>query len=1147
MMEYTSRWVVFVVGALILAACGASRPESSGSAHVGRESSSGKSGAKMIPQNPVHLEMVPQIGHTDTIVDVAVSPDVQFVITASLDHSVRLWDLASGSLIRVFRGIDAREIKSLRFINKQIVHVSMKEGAGRFISIDPNQKTNWSEKLLSSGDVVGMNTAKNHVYYYSNDKVKILDSRSGDLIRSADVSRSRCNNASRSISLSADEKQMIIACAKGPIELWDFQTDAKLGGFDVPGDLKHVYFAEFMEGSENFVTLSNTAPNTTQLAIWNRKTGRVLKSYEIVFRVTEMSLLPGGKRALLSVKRGRTRIDSIWILDIFNETVVTTFETNTKGTLGFALTPNQEKIVAANDEHGLDVWDVRSGNVEKSFGGTGGFINHMDISDDGALLATATSGGEIHLWDMQNASLLNSIGEVRSGENNLSLDISSNKKRMVTYSELISPSGDRYRKDEFIRIWDLRTQSIVFADGFAERTNEVFFHPDNNRFIRSMRTGGKSGTGLIVRGSGRRSRKSSTFDSPRVLESYLVSPLGYGLLEYSAPNEELRRLEFLNLESFERRQLPFTSKSFDLYSNVRLLDRDHFIVNKGTEISGYNLESTSPVFKYTIDGAEENSSNLNISKDGRLAVLSYQLRDTTEKTIVVFGAKTGKIVAEHVGVRSAVRNLMFVSKSRVAWTDTSGVVQLWNFETDHSIWLFSRESEWVVYTDDGYFDASRNGGDLVVAVNGLKSYKIDQLALRNNRPDILLERAGIGDTDLISHFYNLYVRRLKKFGISEKNLQNIFNAAPIARITDWKKDGKFLELSFSIQDRFSELNAYNIYVNDVPVFGAEGKRIEGKIQEIKKRIELNSGDNNIEVSAMNVLGVESLRPHIKTDYKKTDKSDLYYIGFGVSKYDQSGLELKYAAKDVLDLKDTIDNMRSSFNNVYAHTYTDGRVNAAAFSSAKDLLKRAGVDDTVIVFVAGHGLYDTEDELKYYFLMKDSNISDLSKTAITFETIEYLMQGIRPRKKLLLLDTCQSGELEEEQEVFYAKESVKAGLLSRGIKKKMLGSRHLDKRKMFKNRERYIYNDLFRRSGAIIFSSSRGDELSYESDRLENGVFTAQVIKALSTKNADTNGDNLVSTGELRTYVMEAVAEETFGLQNPVVDRDNLEMIISFPL
>ncbi|MBI5526210.1 MAG: hypothetical protein HY897_07730 [Deltaproteobacteria bacterium] len=38
-----------------------------------------------------------------------------------------------------------------------------------------------------------------------------------------------------------------------------------------------------------------------------------------------------------------------------------------------------------------------------------------------------------------------------------------------------------------------------------------------------------------------------------------------------------------------------------------------------------------------------------------------------------------------------------------------------------------------------------------------------------------------------------------------------------------------------------------------------------------------------------------------------------------------------------------------------------------------------------------------------------------------------------------------------------------------------------------DRERYFYNDSSRRTGAIVFSSSRGSEVSFERDDLQNGV------------------------------------------------------------
>jgi uncharacterized caspase-like protein len=97
-----------------------------------------------------------------------------------------------------------------------------------------------------------------------------------------------------------------------------------------------------------------------------------------------------------------------------------------------------------------------------------------------------------------------------------------------------------------------------------------------------------------------------------------------------------------------------------------------------------------------------------------------------------------------------------------------------------------------------------------------------------------------------------------------------------------------------------------------------------------------------------------------------------------------------------------------------------------------------------------------------------------------------------------------------------------------------------------SRGRFIDNDLSRRSGAIVFSSSGGDELSYESAQIANGYFTEAILAALGSRAADTDSDGLVSVPELKAFVRENVSRETGGAQNPSIDRDNLLQKMGFP-
>jgi len=234
------------------------------------------------------------------------------------------------------------------------------------------------------------------------------------------------------------------------------------------------------------------------------------------------------------------------------------------------------------------------------------------------------------------------------------------------------------------------------------------------------------------------------------------------------------------------------------------------------------------------------------------------------------------------------------------------------------------------------------------------------------------------------------------------------------------------------------------------------------------------------------------------DCEKKTKQNLYFLAFGISKYKDSSLNLKYADKDALDLAEKFRSMKGKFADVFIKIYTNEEVTVSNIINAKSFASSAGVDDTFVLFIAGHGVYDTDKEATYYFLTHAAERNRLSATAVNFDRIEDILQGIAPRNKLFLMDTCESGELEESASKSYYAMADKIGINARAARAiTVIGKeKKAAPRKFLFQKNRYIYNDLIRRSGAIVFSSSLGGEFSYESDQLKNGFFTHSVMKGL---------------------------------------------------
>jgi hypothetical protein len=195
-----------------------------------------------------------------------------------------------------------------------------------------------------------------------------------------------------------------------------------------------------------------------------------------------------------------------------------------------------------------------------------------------------------------------------------------------------------------------------------------------------------------------------------------------------------------------------------------------------------------------------------------------------------------------------------------------------------------------------------------------------------------------------------------------------------------------------------------------------------------------------------------------------------------------------------------------------------------------------------------------EEPEYYYLLRDSTESNLEETGLPFESIEAFLSELPMRKKLVFLDTCESGELYEIDLGSVAALDDLKSRSARGLsrveaetpREEQRGSPLSENILAFLNRkDRYIYNSLRNVAGAKIFSSSRGVEVSYESDEYRNGLFTEAILEALNGRAADADGDGAVAFSELEGFVRRRVSEMAEGMQNPALDRDNRYFDLAF--
>jgi len=182
---------------------------------------------------------------------------------------------------------------------------------------------------------------------------------------------------------------------------------------------------------------------------------------------------------------------------------------------------------------------------------------------------------------------------------------------------------------------------------------------------------------------------------------------------------------------------------------------------------------------------------------------------------------------------------------------------------------------------------------------------------------------------------------------------------------------------------------------------------------------------------------------------------------------------------------------------------DFEVEIAQDCDERDLRRRiarffraGGRDDVLLMHVSGHGIKDARGAL--FLAASDTEIDLLDATAISAAWLDEQMTQSPSRRKLMLLDCCFSGK-------FPFNSTARAGD-SVEVEERLHGR------------------------GRALITASNSMEYAYEGDELSGegqpSYFTAAIVEALRTGEADRDQDRWISVDELYDFVFERVKERS---------------------
>lgn len=484
-----------------------------------------------------------------------------------------------------------------------------------------------------------------------------------------------------------------------------------------------------------------------------------------------------------------------------------------------------------------------------------------------------------------------------------------------------------------------------------------------------------------------------------------------------------------------------------------------------------------------------------------------------------------------------------LTKNMLITSDVNGIKMFWNINAEPLFTLYSEENDdFFIINPENYYYCSKNTLQNVRLLNSFgKLYQFESFDLKYNRPDKVLLSMSCSDSSLVDNFKKAAEMRNTMISNFSYNQQFSYSS-PEVEIDKTKLRLKTryrkLNLEIAATDSLADIEYIVVLINGVH---QEFVKIEPGLNEIVKRVSVNlsAGENYISTYAINSYGNTSLHDSYTINCTSKNRGKIYFVGLGVSNYEDENYNLTYADKDIKDLSKAFKKSLNKYSLV-TNILMNEKVTKNNLKSLKDKLKKVNEDDVIIVSMSGHGLLS--DDYSFYFAGYDTDFNSPEKNGISILEIEKLLNATKSRNKLILIDACHSGDIGiEEKNTIDTTQS----LLAENIKEvQYRGARRVqqnnsaDSFSPFKLMKQN-FSDLTYLDGTHIIAAAGGFEYALESDEWSNGVFTYALIDGLFNKKADLDKDDKITVNELRAYVYENVTKLTGGKQVPTARSENV--------
>ena len=1068
--------------------------------------------------------LVLPIGHIDNVNSAQFSPDGKLIVTASDDETAKLWESSTGVLLHNIKGhegsvnyagfspdgqkiLTASDDGTAIIWNTKtglpILHLKDNSGQVYFAKFSPDNKSIVTASGTSMNIVWDANTGKQkYIVFRGGTKSIDFNSDGSKILVTSDWNGAEILNAKNGDSIlalketgeiicyifSPDSKKVLTLSNDSAVKVWDIESGKKI--FDLKEQNKFNYAVFSPDGKKVVInSIADTVVRILNTETWTQSLP--LKGHN--HRVTRAAFSPDSK--LLITSAGSSAI--VW--DSENGSLLLHINKQLDQITSLVFSADGKKLLTSSSDETARVFDVKTGKELQILLGHTDNITVAAFSLDGMKIMIADRFNELKIWSAETFRHLLTL-----------------KGHYKISSATFSPDGRRIAtgaNDGTTKIWDAITGiAIINLQSHEEEITAIRFSPNGKLLVTASRDqtakiwDAETGTNLSVLKKHKSEITSAAFspDGNRIVT---------GSKDGTAKVWDVSSGDLIfNLQAWAGfvHSVEYTQDGKKIIT--------HVYGANGVSAVLWNAETGELVTRM-------NDAPF-YSPDGKIFISSspkkmHYILNTEAKTNVLLNAPAD---AEIKSINTINNRIITVLRNKI---------DFYNLTTGEKInnLILVDSNDYMVLIDRNFYFSTPYASKLLHYVSpDLKVISFEQLDVKYNRPDKVLEAIGNTDTALINSYRKAYQKRIKKLGIDTTAFRDGYSV-PEADFVNrdaivYELKNEKLTLHIKGNDSTYKLDRFNIWVNETPVYGQRGislRKTNSNNFDSSITIKLSQGENRIETSISNVNGTESYRMPLIVNYIPVvkQKEKTHFIGIGIDKFVENKYNLQYSAKDIRDLAKKLKEKYG--NDIVIDTLFNENVTLSNVKALKKKLLQTTENDKVMIAYSGHGMLSKDYD--YYLSTYSVNFENPEQNGLPYDELENLLDSIPARKKLLLIDACHSGEVDKEE-----LERINSTATTMKLKKgNELLSYKKDKKQLGLKNSFELMQSLFvnvgKSTGAIIISAAAGTQFALESNNLKNGVFTYSILEAM-------NKYPTLKISELKKIVGLRVEELTNGLQKP---------------